>query len=282
MSVRGRSVRGDLAARDAAARRRRGPAGAASARRDSDGRSPGERRRSRKATREKKSEPPPLPYSLADLQVDAGRALGLTPKQTLDACQALYETHRLITYPRSDCSYLPEGHLAQAAGVLGAIATNAPISSVLHGSADRSRRSRAWNDAKVTAHHAIIPTPVTKSRTALSAANAASTTSSPAAISPSSSRRSSTEETRSSSSSLASGSSPKAGEPSGDGWQGARRAWARDDEETEQTRPGRMRRATPLPVAAKAEQHHVRRGSHRREANARRRSGSRTRRSFRR
>ena len=39
-----------------------------------------------------KSEPPPLPYSLPDLQVDAGKRLGLGPKQTLEACQSLYET----------------------------------------------------------------------------------------------------------------------------------------------------------------------------------------------
>ena len=49
--------------------------------------------------RERKVESPPLPYSLPELQIDAGRRLGLSPTQTLDGAQSLYEQHRLITYP---------------------------------------------------------------------------------------------------------------------------------------------------------------------------------------
>ena len=112
-----------------------------------------------KATRERKSEAPPLPFSLAELQIEAGRRQGMSPKATLDICQALYETHRLVTYPRSDCSYLPEGHLSQVDEVSQAIASVEPGLAQLVAQADRSLRSRAWNDAKVTAHHAIIPTP---------------------------------------------------------------------------------------------------------------------------
>jgi DNA topoisomerase-3 len=112
-----------------------------------------------KASRERKAEAAPLPYSLAGLQVDAGRRLGLGPKVILDVCQALYETHRLTTYPRSDCSYLPEGHLAQASEIVRAIASIEPKLAGVAAGADLSLRSRAWNDAKVTAHHALIPTP---------------------------------------------------------------------------------------------------------------------------
>jgi len=111
-----------------------------------------------RVARETKTEPPPLPYSLADLQIDAARRLGLSAQAVLQACQALYETHRVATYPRSDCSYLPEGHLADAKGVLAAIGETAPGLAGLIAEADVSRRSRAWNDTKVTAHHAIIPT----------------------------------------------------------------------------------------------------------------------------
>jgi DNA topoisomerase-3 len=128
----------------------------------------GQRGRVAKCSREKKGEAPPLPYSLADLQVDAGKRPGLTPKQTLDACQALYETHRLTTYPRSDCQYLPEGHFAQAPSVLAAIAQSAPALAELARAAPPASRSKAWNDAKVTAHHAIIPTPVSRSSANLS------------------------------------------------------------------------------------------------------------------
>lgn len=123
-----------------------------------------------RCVRERKTEPAPLPYSLPDLQVDAGKRLGLGPKKTLDACQSLYETHRLLTYPRSDCSYLPEGQHDQATAVLAAIATNIPSLVPLIGKADRARRSRAWNDKKITAHHAIIPTLVAKPEADLSAA----------------------------------------------------------------------------------------------------------------
>ncbi|HTA20804.1 MAG TPA: DNA topoisomerase III [Polyangia bacterium] len=128
----------------------------------------GQRGRVVKSSREKKAEAPPLPYSLADLQVDAGKRLGLTPKQTLDACQALYETHRLTTYPRSDCQYLPEGHFAQAPSVLAAVAENAPALAELAHAVTPASRSKAWNDTKVTAHHAIIPTPVSRASASLS------------------------------------------------------------------------------------------------------------------
>jgi DNA topoisomerase-3 len=111
------------------------------------------------ATGDKKSEPAPLPYSLAQLQIDAGRRLGLNPKVILEVCQSLYETHRLTTYPRSDCSYLPEGHLCQAADVVRAIAGVDQKLTAAAVAADLAVRSRAWNDAKVTAHHAVIPTP---------------------------------------------------------------------------------------------------------------------------
>ena len=114
-------------------------------------------------SREKKSEPAPLPYSLPDLQVDAGRRFGLGPKQTLDACQSLYETHRLLTYPRSDCPFLPEGQHDQATAIMAAIVTNIPALVPAAGRAERGHRSRAWNDKKISAHHAIIPTTVAKS-----------------------------------------------------------------------------------------------------------------------
>jgi DNA topoisomerase-3 len=112
---------------------------------------------------ETKTEPAPLPYSLPDLQVDAGKRFALSPKQTLDACQALYETHRLLTYPRSDCSFLPEAQHGQAPAVLAAVGANVSALGPLIERADRSLRSRAWNDKKITAHHALIPTTVTRS-----------------------------------------------------------------------------------------------------------------------
>lgn len=117
-------------------------------------------------TRVRQSEPPPLPYALADLQVDAGRRLRLSAQAVLDTCQSLYEAHRLTTYPRSDCAHLPEGHFAQAPEVVRAIVRQAPSLASAAAGADLSLRSKAWNDTKVTAHHAIIPTPAAGAATA--------------------------------------------------------------------------------------------------------------------
>jgi DNA topoisomerase III len=112
---------------------------------------------------ERKTEAPPLPYALADLQVDAGQRARMTAAQVLDACQCLYETRHLLTYPRSDCPYLPEGHRAQARDVLAAIGRQAPAFGPTVAKADLALRSRAWNDTKVGAHHGIIPTPAARS-----------------------------------------------------------------------------------------------------------------------
>lgn len=105
-----------------------------------------------------RKESPPLPLSLSALQIEAGKAFGLGAKAVLDTAQSLYEKHQLITYPRSDCRHLPEGHLGQAAGVCQAIGKVDQTLADACGQADLSRRSAAWNDRKVDAHHAIIPT----------------------------------------------------------------------------------------------------------------------------
>ncbi|MEH6473037.1 MAG: DNA topoisomerase III [Halopseudomonas sp.] len=100
----------------------------------------------------------PLPYNLSALQIDAAKRYGLSAKQVLDSCQTLYERYKLITYPRSDCRYLPVEHHAQASAVASAIGANATeLQSAIDG-ATLTQKSKAWNDAKVDAHHAIIPT----------------------------------------------------------------------------------------------------------------------------
>ena len=99
-----------------------------------------------------------MPYSLSALQIDASKRFGMSAQQVLDTCQGLYEKHKLITYPRSDCRYLPKGHFSEANSVLSAISNNSqPLQSAVQG-ANTALRSKAWNDAKVEAHHAIIPT----------------------------------------------------------------------------------------------------------------------------
>lgn len=110
----------------------------------------------------------PLPYSLSALQIDAAKRFGMSAQQVLDVCQSLYEKHKLITYPRSDSRYLPKEHYGQAPNVISAIANNAKELQSAANGADTSLKSKAWNDSKVDAHHAIIPTPKNASMNALS------------------------------------------------------------------------------------------------------------------
>ncbi|MDG6858818.1 DNA topoisomerase III [Glaesserella parasuis] len=104
------------------------------------------------------SEAAPLPYSLSALQIDAARRFGLSAQDVLDVCQRLYETHKLITYPRSDNRYLPNEHFADRLKVMAAIAHHLPEYAQKPDAVDPNKKNRCWNDSKVEAHHAIIPT----------------------------------------------------------------------------------------------------------------------------
>ena len=107
-----------------------------------------------------KQEAQPLPYSLSSLQIDAGKKYSYSPQQVLDAMQKLYEL-KFTTYPRSDCEFLPENQLADADKILNNLA-KLPVNDfgVWTTAADTNIKSRAWNDKKISAHHAIIPTTV--------------------------------------------------------------------------------------------------------------------------
>ncbi|MFC0990529.1 DNA topoisomerase III [Pasteurella multocida] len=100
----------------------------------------------------------PLPYSLSALQIDAAKRYGLSAQEVLDICQRLYETHCLITYPRSDCRYLPEEHFAERTKVFQAISRHISDYQPLPDMLNPEQKNRCWNDKKVEAHHAIIPT----------------------------------------------------------------------------------------------------------------------------
>lgn len=105
-----------------------------------------------------KQQAAPLPFNLSQLQISAAKQFSMNAKLVLDVCQSLYEKHKLITYPRSDCRYLPKGQLAQAPGIINMLAgSSLPCNKPAQG-ANQSLISKAWNDKKITAHHAIIPT----------------------------------------------------------------------------------------------------------------------------
>lgn len=105
----------------------------------------------------RESEIAPLPFSLSALQIEAAKKFGLSAQEVLDICQRLYETHKLITYPRSDSRYLPDEHFAGRHSVLNAIAVHQPELTEFE-LPELDKKNRCWDDKKVDAHHAIIPT----------------------------------------------------------------------------------------------------------------------------
>jgi len=82
----------------------------------------------------------------------------MSAKQVLDHAQSLYERHKVITYPRSDSRHLPLEQHDMASSVMGAIGkVNTALDKAVK-AADAHLKSKAFNDKKVDAHHAIIPT----------------------------------------------------------------------------------------------------------------------------
>ena len=100
----------------------------------------------------------PKAFSLADIQLGASNQFGFSAEKTLNLCQSLYETHKATSYPRTDCSFLPESQYADAKNVLAAIAKTMPPLAGLVAKCDCSIQAPTWNDKKITAHHGIIPT----------------------------------------------------------------------------------------------------------------------------
>lgn len=112
-----------------------------------------------KREKTKKKEAQRLPLSLSALQVAAGKAYGYDPQQVLDTAQKLYEK-KLTTYPRSDCDYLPTNQFEDRHAIIQNLSKNSGVIGEWAQGADLTIKSRAWNDKKITAHHAIIPTTV--------------------------------------------------------------------------------------------------------------------------
>ena len=113
--------------------------------------------------------PAPLPFSLLDLQVQISKEHGIDAEKTLAITQALREKHKAITYNRSDCSYLSDEQFAEAPETLAVLAKVLPELSGVFPEVDATRKSRAFNDSKVSAHTAIIPTATTFDASLLSA-----------------------------------------------------------------------------------------------------------------
>ncbi|ECO2701860.1 DNA topoisomerase III [Campylobacter jejuni] len=110
---------------------------------------------------ENKKEYPPLPYNLLVLQAECAKLFGFSPDKTLEITQNLREKHKAITYNRSDCQYLPETMFEQAPNILNIIKENLNSNDeiqALIASSDLTIKSKAFNDANISAHYGIIPT----------------------------------------------------------------------------------------------------------------------------
>ncbi len=100
----------------------------------------------------------PLPYNLSTLQQTCAKKWGYSADTTLEIMQTLYETHKLLTYPRSDCRYLSDEHFASKEEIFKSLKLTLPHLSAQIDNADLSLNHKAFNAEKITAHHAICPT----------------------------------------------------------------------------------------------------------------------------
>ncbi|MGD2092666.1 MAG: DNA topoisomerase III [Candidatus Aminicenantes bacterium] len=108
---------------------------------------------------EEKIEPPPLAYDLTELQREANRRFGFSAKKTLSVLQDLYERHKLVTYPRTDSRYITSDMVETLPQRLERLALGPYaqlVNRLLHQKLIVTKR--LVNNARVTDHHAIIPT----------------------------------------------------------------------------------------------------------------------------
>lgn len=109
--------------------------------------------------RERKQQAPPAAYDLTELQRDANKKYAYSAKQTLSIMQSLYETHKLLTYPRTDSRYISDDVVPTLPERLrgAAVGAYAPFARAILRARPIPTRYLV-NNQKVTDHHAIIPT----------------------------------------------------------------------------------------------------------------------------
>src|SRR5438309_1214627 len=120
--------------------------------------------------RKEQSERAPLLYDLTSLQRDANRRFGFSARRTLQAAQSLYEAKKAIPYPRTSSRYLSGDMVPQlkpTAGTLESIPDYRKAASYVI-RLDQLPLARVVNDAKVSDHHAVIPTDIEKDLEAFS------------------------------------------------------------------------------------------------------------------
>ncbi|MCR4622409.1 MAG: DNA topoisomerase 3 [Clostridiales bacterium] len=104
---------------------------------------------------ERKSTPPERLYDLTTLQREANRKFGFSADKTLKIAQSLYETHKLITYPRTDSRFLPDDMIPKVRHTLSVLPE--PYAALVR-QAPLDFAKRIYDNARISDHHAIIPT----------------------------------------------------------------------------------------------------------------------------
>lgn len=105
-----------------------------------------------------KKQNPPAAYDLTELQRDANKKYGYSAKQTLSLMQSLYEYHKVLTYPRTDSRYITDDIVATLPERLRAMAVGPYQQSAMKLARGKIETKFIVNNAKVSDHHAIIPT----------------------------------------------------------------------------------------------------------------------------
>lgn len=113
-----------------------------------------------KLEKKEQREKSPLLYDLTTLQREANNRYGFSARRTLAAAQRCYEEHKALTYPRTSSRYLPSdmiGEIKPVAALVGGVPEYRKAAEYVTG-LDLLPLARVINDAKVSDHHAIIPT----------------------------------------------------------------------------------------------------------------------------
>lgn len=112
----------------------------------------------RKIETKSKKEAPPLLYDLTALQRDANNRYGFSASKTLNIAQSLYEKHKAITYPRTDCRYLPNDVYESAKKAIINLPSKYDCWAKRLTEQPLTKSKRIFNNEKISDHHAIIPT----------------------------------------------------------------------------------------------------------------------------
>lgn len=99
-----------------------------------------------------------MPYDLTEIQREANQRYGYSAKKTLSLVQSLYETHKIVTYPRTDSKYLTNDMKSTMKERLQAVSDFAPEVKQYLKNGAIVQQTKVFQDSKVTDHHALLPT----------------------------------------------------------------------------------------------------------------------------